>query len=81
MSENQRNREQLEMVDSDVESDIDSDVGSTEEESTGPPTFCTFLKKERKVKFFFIFQAYHGMPQIACEGEFSGVRVNGSWHG
>ena len=55
MSENQRNREQLEMVDSDVETDIDSDVESTEEESTGPPTFCTFLKKERKVKFFFYF--------------------------
>ena len=56
MSENQRNREQLEMVDSDVESDIDSDVESTEEESTGPPTFCTFLKKERKVKFFLFFR-------------------------
>ena len=56
MSENQRNREQLEMVDSDVETDIDSDVESTEEESTGPPTFCTFLKKERKVKFFLFFR-------------------------
>ena len=47
----------------------------------GTTNILHLLEKRTEGKVFFIFQAYHGMPRKACEGEFSGVRVNGSWHG